>query len=163
MTVQPDFPAFASLEALLISMAKRTRDFVLGRTGMAMGEETAAMSLRGQPSAVQLGRESKAFVPSLLAEPRGSNHNPTSKTGAFGCSLRSNSTRWNSGDRQAKVWAGPSLPSASLYLHFILVLKNLLISIHFQYVVHTGSLNHVTQCSELRNFLLIIVEVFSSL
>lgn len=40
------------------------------------------------------------------------------------------------------------------HLHIILVLKSLLISIHFQYVAHTGSLDYIIQCIELRNLLL---------
>lgn len=39
------------------------------------------------------------------------------------------------------------------YLHIILLLKSLLISLHFQYVAHAGSLDYIIQCTELRNLL----------
>lgn len=50
--------------------------------------------------------------------------------------------------------AGRTPQTVFFYLHIILLLKSLLISLHFQSVAHTGSLDYIIQCTELRNLLL---------
>lgn len=86
MTVQPDFPAFASLEALLIIVAKKsTREFVLGQIGILMSEQNYSNFAPAWAAECRAGRkEEQGFsLRSLLAEPHGSNQDLTSRTGVF--------------------------------------------------------------------------------
>lgn len=57
MTVQPDCPALASLEALLVIMAKRR--FVSGQTGALMGEGNCSHFTPAQMAERGAGREEK--------------------------------------------------------------------------------------------------------
>lgn len=106
MTVQPDFPAFTSLETLLIIMAKKsTREFVLGQMGILVGEQNYSNFTPAWTAECSAGWDEKQGfrLQSLLAEPRGSNQNLTSRTGVFRCFLCSDTIQWYKRDRHPKL------------------------------------------------------------
>lgn len=162
--MQPDSPAFASLGALLIITVKKSaREFVLGQMGTPMGEGNCSSFSPAWAAVCGAGWELKPgfrmggkpgfFLWSLPAEPQASKQNLPGRTGGFRCFPLSDAVRTDRTDRQPQC--NQSLPTAASFcLYFILVLKSLIVSMHFRYVAHTGSLNCIIRCAELRNLLL---------